>query len=171
MDFKGTLIDEIMMLPRFWWLWLCAAAAVCFGICVLWSTASDKKPDKGRIVFKSLFAAYVLFILFVTILNRSAGESAAELVPFWSYHIPELRAEIILNYILFIPFGFLLAMCTDRHLWTVAAAGFILSASVETAQLVFGIGLFEFDDMIGNTAGTVFGLLAAGVVKHRTEIK
>ncbi len=150
-----------MSLPQFWWLWLCAVAAGSFGVMVLKDILNGKSPDRGRIAFKSLFAAYILFILFVTILNRTAGESAAEFVPFWSYHVPELRAEIILNYILFIPFGFLLAMCADRHLWMIVPAGFILSASVEVAQLVFRIGLFEFDDMIGNTAGTLLGLLAA----------
>lgn len=165
MDFRGTLIEEFMSLPEFWWLWICAVAAVSFGVMLLKDIVNGKSPDKGRIAFKALFAAYILFILFVTILNRTAGETAAEFVPFWSYHIPELRAEIILNYVLFIPFGFLSAMCLDRHLWMVVPAGFMLSASVETAQLVFRIGLFEFDDMIGNTAGTVLGLFAAILVR------
>ncbi len=165
MDFRGTLIEEFISLPEFWWLWLCAVAVASFGVMLLKNILDGKTPDKGRIAFRSLLAAYILFILFVTILNRTAGESAAEFVPFWSYHVPELRAEIILNYILFVPFGFLSAMSLDRHLWMVVPAGFILSASVEVAQLVFRIGLFEFDDMIGNTAGTVIGLSAAILVR------
>ena len=47
-------------------------------------------------------------------------------------------------------------------------AGFLLSASIEIVQLVFRIGLFEFDDMIGNTVGCLVG---AVVGKTTRELK
>ena len=47
-------------------------------------------------------------------------------------------------------------------------AVFLLSVSIEIVQLVFRIGLFEFDDMIGNTIGCLIG---AVVGKATRELK
>ena len=81
-----------------------------------------------------------------------------ELVPFWSYIHPELRMEIILNYIFFIPLGLLLYLCFGKKYGLrVVIAGFLLTTSIELIQLIFRIGLFEFDDIIGNTIGCFIG--------------
>ena len=101
-----------------------------------------------------------------TIIGRKPGIARAEFIPFWSYRHPELRTEIILNYILFVPLGFLLYLCFGEKrnhsgVWIntvqVVLTGFLLSASIESIQLIFRIGLFEFDDMIGNTIGCLIG--------------
>lgn len=117
-----------------------------------------------------LLAAYVVFILMETVIGRKSGSGRMELVPFWSYSHPELRMEIILNYILFIPLGFLLYLCFGERrkygcVW-IATAGFLLSASIESIQLVFRIGLFEFDDMIGNTIGCLIGAVVGKIMKR-----
>lgn len=80
--------------------------------------------------------------------RKKAWECKSGVVSFWSYSHPELRMEIILNYILFIPLGFLLYLCFGekrKHgcVW-IATAGFLLSASIEISQLVFRIGLFDW---------------------------
>lgn len=118
-----------------------------------------------------LLAAYVVFILMETIIGRKPGSVRVELVPFWSYSHSELRMEIILNYILFIPLGFLLYLCFGERrkhgcVW-IAKVGFLLSASIEFSQLVFRIGLFEFDDMIGNTIGCLIGAVVGKMVRKR----
>ena len=89
--------------------------------------------------------------------------------PFWSYSHPELRMEILLNYVLFVPLGLLLYLCFgEKFGLRVVLAGVLLSASIELIQLVFKIGVFEFDDMIGNTIGCLVG---AVVGKTTKEIK
>ena len=125
--------------------------------------------DGRRNTPRPLLAAYILFILMETIIGRKTGVGRVELVPFWSYSHPELRMEIVLNYILFIPFGFLLYLCFGKK-WglKVVLIGFLLSVSIEIVQLVFRIGLFEFDDMIGNTVGCLIG---AVVGKATRELK
>ena len=116
-----------------------------------------------------LLAAYILFILMETIIGRKVGVGRVELVPFWSYSHPELRMEIILNYILFIPLGLLLYLCFgERWGLKVVLIGFLLSTSIELIQFIFNIGLFEFDDMIGNTIGCLVG---AVVGKATRELK
>lgn len=120
-----------------------------------------------------LLAAYVVFILMETIIGRKPGSVRVELVPFWSYSHPELRMEIILNYILFMPLGFLLYLCfgeKKKHgcVW-IAKVGFLLSVSIEISQLVFRIGLFEFDDMIGNTIGCLIGAVIVKMMIKRGQ--
>ena len=125
--------------------------------------------DGRRITPRPLLAAYILFILMETVLGRESGVGRVELVPFWSYSHPELRMEIVLNYILFIPLGVLLYLCFgEKFGLRVVIAGFLLSALIELIQLTFKIGVFEFDDMIGNTVGCLIG---AVVGKATRELK
>lgn len=157
MDFTGTLLNEYNSLPAYWLLWLIVVALVVWLI------------DGRRITPRPLLAAYLLFIIFETVIGRKTGVGRVELVPFWSYSHPELRMEIILNYILFMPLGALLYLCFgEKFGLRVVIAGLLLSVSIETVQLVFRIGLFEFDDMIGNTVGCLIG---AVVGKTTREIK
>ena len=152
MDFTGTLLNEFSSLPAYWWLWLVIVAAVVWFI------------DGRRISPRPLLADYILFILMETVIGRKVSVGRVELVPFWSYSHPELRMEIVLNYLLFMPLGVLLYLCFGEK-WglKVVLIGFLLSASIEIAQLVFRIGLFEFDDMIGNTIGCFVGAVVGKV--------
>lgn len=146
MDFTTTLINKHNSLPSLWWLWLIVVALVVWLI------------DGRRITPRPLLAAYILFILMETVIGRKAGALRMELVPFWSYSHPELRMEIILNYLFFIPLGLLLYLCFGKKYGLrVVIAGFLLSSSIELIQLIFRIGLFEFDDIIGNTIGCFIG--------------
>ena len=157
MDFTGTLLNEYNSLPAYWWLWLIVVALVVWLI------------DGRRVTPRPLLAAYILFILMETIIGRKAGVGRVELVPFWSYSHPELRMEIVLNYMLFIPLGCLLYLCFGEKLGLrVVIAGLLLSVSIELIQLTFKIGVFEFDDMIGNTVGCLIG---AVVGKATRELK
>ncbi|MGN0316818.1 MAG: VanZ family protein [Lachnospira sp.] len=164
MDFTGSLIAAYNALPEFWWLWLIAVAIVAGTANIL---IYRKKTTLSATVFRALLAAYVLFILMETVIGRKTGITRAELVPFWSYSHPELRMEIILNYILFIPLGILLYMCYGKKVgMKVVIIGFLLSASIEITQLVSKIGLFEWDDMIGNTIGCLIGAVIGKIVKR-----
>lgn len=126
--------------------------------------------DGRRITPRPLLAAYILFILMETIIDRKTGVGRVELVPFWSYSHPELRMEILLNYVLFIPFGCLLHLCFGKK-WglKVVLIGFLLSVSIEIVQLVFRIGLFEFDDMIGNTVGCLIGAVVGKLIRKKKK--
>ena len=157
MDFTGTLLNEYKSLPAYWWLWLIVVALVVWLI------------DGRRVTPRPLLPAYILFILMETIIGRKTGVGRVELVPFWSYSHPELRMEIILNSALFMPLGFLLYLCFGEKLGLrVVIAGFLLSALIELIQLTFKIGVFEFDDMIGNTVGCLIG---AVIGKATRELK
>lgn len=82
---------------------------------------------------------------------------------------PRLLEEIILNILLYIPLGYLLPFTwpslagrkrpVPLLMWRVVLIGFVCSAVTEVSQLVFRIGLFEFDDMMNNTLGCALGCL------------
>lgn len=128
---------------------------------------------------------YIVLFLFVTLLGRGFMEYRSyELSFLWEYRlafgmkdgIPRIQSrewvgQIRDNILLFVPMGVLygeLAVGLIRHSvkrgllfrksWRNALfTGFLISAGVETAQLVFRLGMFEFDDMLNNTIGMLAG--------------
>ena len=81
-----------------------------------------------------------------------------------------MHTKVAIDNVLFIPFGFLLFSSHGerneigkRGLDTMKCVliGFLLSFLIEVNQFVFYIGLFEFDDIIGNTLGTYIGVMIA----------
>lgn len=75
---------------------------------------------------------------------------------FWSYKVWDVqKKQIIANVLMFIPLGFLAG-----SLWkwrgVIVGAGF--SIVVELLQLISQRGLFEFDDFLHNTLGTLVGV-------------
>ena len=167
MDFTGTLIREFALLPKNWEFVLIIVALLS-GLVLYLRHKKNIKPEE--LFFSSLLASYIVFVLYMTIIGRGHVTKRAEFIPFWSYVKPELWNEILLNYILFIPFGFLLyASHGDKReirkkgISTAAAVfiGLLISSLIELNQYIFSIGLFEFDDIVGNTIGCYIGVMVA----------
>lgn len=121
----------------------------------------------------ALLIGYILIILGETILFRTTiTETRFELMPFWSYSdLKVYGLQIISNILLFIPFGVIAG-----YLWKwksiLIAAGF--SLILELIQLLTHRGLFEFDDVIHNTAGAAIGfgllvLMQKLIREHKTN--
>jgi len=108
---------------------------------------------------------YGLFILYMTMAYREAGDSRSRMELFWSYRQywtnAQLRLEILNNIFLFVPFGTALQPLwpgrPGRAILRTGLVCLLFSAGIETVQLLTGIGLFEFDDMISNTLGGLIG--------------
>lgn len=114
-----------------------------------------------------LLTVSVLLILFATVLFRVPNPQKPQLELFWSYKAwfagnASLGREIVLNILLFVPFGFSMALITKKN-WVVIVAALVLTAASEVVQLLFGLGLFEWDDIINNTLGAVIGVMMARV--------
>lgn len=112
----------------------------------------------------TLFVLFLFVIIYITCVSRTRSFSRQYIVyPFWEL-IKALNGDwnmlllIIENIMLFIPLGFLLVQlgvgCKETVIW-----GFFLSILIELAQLFFHLGLFEIDDIVNNTAGTLFGAI------------
>ena len=120
----------------------------------------------SKIILISIIAAYITFVLYMTLINRSMRNAIDyNLDLFWSYK-DMLRVpgnyyfkEIVLNIALFVPFGFLPSMLFKKldSIKVIVLLAFIFSLFIETSQLVFKVGLFELDDLFDNTLGAVIG--------------
>ena len=100
-----------------------------------------------------------------TVFTRTGSVRQYELIPFWSwsailrYHDMELLKENLLNCILLLPAGALLPLIMNHKVkWQHALAfGVVVSAVIESSQLIMMRGLFEWDDMIHNGLGCMVG--------------
>ena len=66
---------------------------------------------------------------------------------------------IVLNILLFVPFGYLLPLFRKRadRWWKVLLCGFAASLTIELLQLVTRYGMFDLDDLMHNTLGALLG--------------
>lgn len=74
--------------------------------------------------------------------------------------------NIILNILLFVPFGFLLPLWHKKFnkAYIVIPAGFLLTLVIETLQYILKLGVFECDDILNNTVGAFLGFCALQIV-------
>ena len=121
-----------------------------------------------------LLCIYTGIIIYITLLSREpTAERQYNFQLFWSYlesfdeTQPQAR-QILLNILLFIPYGALLAIAggmenRKRTMLLVVIAAAVLSGLIEGMQLIFKLGLAELDDVFDNTVGAVVG--AAALIK------
>ena len=113
-----------------------------------------------------LTAAYVVFILYETLMFRETGNARTNFVLF-SYagkflKEQSVRVGVINNIWLFIPLGTGLYMWFQKK-W-VLVIPFVMSVAIETTQYITGFGIAEFDDVFGNTMGGWIGVLVAYII-------
>lgn len=111
-----------------------------------------------------LFVAYVLFLLWLTILSRRprVGERVFKWELFWAYRAWIAgesfgRTESIQNInsiLVFIPFGVLFPVKNWKALLLTVL---LFSAAIETVQFGFNLGWCEIDDVICNVLGAAIG--------------
>lgn len=129
------------------------------------------KPTQGITI---LLIYIFLFVVFASTVftRRPTPEARYELQLFWSYryvvenHSRAMLEEILLNCALLMPLGILLPFAMDRvkGVWFPLLTGLLVSSCIEICQLVFHLGLFEWDDMIHNTLGCVIGYVIVGKI-------
>ena len=108
-----------------------------------------------------LTCAYVVFILYETLMFRETGNMRTNLVLF-SYARNFLKAQsvrvgVINNIWLFIPLGTGLYRIFQKK-W-VLLIPLVFSVLIETTQYITGLGIAEFDDVFGNTLGGWIGVV------------
>ena len=91
---------------------------------------------------------------------RMIPEETFETIRF--IHIGSYTAarEVFLNILLYIPMGYLLPFIIKPMRYSVlacTAVGFLCSCATEFAQLRYGLGYFQLDDILNNTLGCFVG--------------
>ena len=114
-----------------------------------------------------LLIAYVLILLFYTVLNRDPVTSGSvKLNLFWGYDNPTeaIYRDNIRNILIFIPVGVLAGVAFKKYrIVKTLLVGLLVSLTIEFLQLIWSRGTFDVDDLFNNTLGTAVGvLLVAG---------
>ena len=142
---------------------------------------STLKREKYRksFLFLSVFISFS-FIVIVTLMNRGTMDTAIiKLNPFNSmFETTNLHREIagdIANFYLFMPIGIVCAETLKDKFKVLKSCiiGLIGSLIIESIQLSGRIGVFDIDDIIFNTAGTLCGCFVVVLFQmkhHRHKI-
>lgn len=164
------------------------AAGILGGIYLCWyhlyfkKKWPDKKLNRKRLIGWGIFIIYLVVVIGATMLSRGGFFGNTRIYPlFYSYRdawtdfsITEWR-NIILNIGMFVPFGFFLPYLIKRTaaFWKVSVIGFLFTLSIELVQLLSKRGVFEPDDLLGNTVGAMIGYgvyyLVTYLVKKRKK--
>lgn len=131
--------------------------------CILWK----------QILSRCLFAFYMVMLLAVTFLGRADVEGFS-FIPFSSYVEAWRKTSLIawrnilINIIMFIPFGFLLPVIYKKayRLMECFMLSFVFSLGIELLQTFTNRGIFEIDDIINNIAGTLIGYTILKAIKR-----
>ena len=116
-----------------------------------------KRQARTHIAASYVFCFYLVGILTMTgICLKGRFSPRIVYIPFAD--MVSGPVDTVLNIFLFIPMGFFLPMLYRRYdsIRNTAMAGFLVSLSVETAQM-FGFGTTDINDLITNTLGTCLG--------------
>ena len=108
---------------------------------------------------------YLLFVLCFTVILRPIGIHSAQFELFWSYRRWfagdwALGKEIIGNMLMFVPIGYLLSVIIKKrkaNVLMIFIFALLLSAGIELLQFRLMRGLCEYDDIVSNSIGALFG--------------
>lgn len=138
-------------------------------VCVIAHFLFHKRLNMKRIVPYTLMAVYLFVLLVTAVFERewnAFDEPQVNLMPLYDLQRDVVRPErailmITLNTLVFIPWGVLLPVLYSpfRKFRWILAAGFGMSLAIEITQLLGKMGIFETDDLIFNTLGTILGFL------------
>ena len=130
----------------------------------------SQTSSHNTIDFNSHTNLFFTFIVRETLEVRHGGSRGLMLIPFRDLYAlftsPNHRFyfwQIVLNIILFIPFGFMLSCYLNtyhqprRLFLPILLSGLFVSISVELLQYITSRGYTEIDDVINNTAGAMIG--------------
>ena len=128
-----------------------------------------------------IFFLYTVSVGYITVFSRNGGNDTSILGGFTSIeeaistHSIEPLNHMLLNVVLFVPFGFLFPMMEPENLnklLIVIPVGAMTSVTIESVQLMMRLGQCDLEDIVANTLGGVIGLLLYRlymIVFHRDE--
>lgn len=120
----------------------------------------------SKFVFITLLICWFIVVLGITTLSRGArytGQINFDLftsyINAWNaWSLTEFQL-IIFNMLMFVPLGVLLPLIhlKNKSFWRVFVISIAFTACIEMSQLITGKGIFELDDLLHNTIGSLAG--------------
>lgn len=178
-----------MFLKRSWQLFLWRLSQIGVGwwatlgllllLEVLWLIRNRQKKTFKKSVYVAILIEYLLVILIVTVFSRDViGEGywnqliSFEISSAWTrgpgvYGAIDTANEFVLNILMFLPFGYLLARIAEGRKWVVFGGCLLITLSIETIQLITKRGFLELADILLNMGGAGMGYLLFQVIVKR----
>lgn len=135
-------------------------------------------------ITKVLFIVYIIILTWIILFKMQFDIASLEamnlrninLVPFAGSLIVNNKvdiSEIILNVVVFVPFGIYLCMLKEEWSFLKKIVPIFLASLIfETLQYIFAIGASDITDLIGNTLGGIIGIaifvLLSKIFKNKT---
>lgn len=147
-----------------------------FVIGILLLSLTGKAMSIRRNASLFIIIEYAILVYCCTVLFRLPCKMDAHLIPFRSYSCifqgdGEFLHDILLNILVFFPFGFLFGLYLKNYEWhRLLLFASLFSISIEMAQYIFQKGVAETDDVIHNTLGCVLGYLCFKVARKSTHL-
>ena len=126
----------------------------------------QKKLSWIKLLWLVVMICYLLVVCGATLLRVGDFYHGMQMQPLfasyreaWAEFAARDWRNLILNILMFVPFGFLLPVGIRkmRVFWRTYLCGFIVTLGIEVIQLASGKGIFEWDDILNNTVGTMIG--------------
>ena len=140
-------------------------------VSVLWITLLSREPQTEKIAFlqplRSYFSVYQAYLDNVRAATKGGIISTLERIRCFLYGYNWL----ILNALLFIPYGILATMAFPKKRKVLFFYGILGSATIELTQYVFKLGCLDVDDLIQNVMGIGIGYLVTYLLKFGREGK
>lgn len=147
-------------------------------------SAMKKEPSGqgGHALLIVLFVVYLLLLAWIVLWKLEVpwvGEAALlprpiKLIPF----LPSVEAgasapiEVVINLVLFVPFGLYLGLLAPSWQWWKMTGAFIgASLALEITQHLLSTGSFDITDLIVNAAGGLAGLGLLTLVRRRLQAR
>lgn len=131
----------------------------------------ESDPHEKRVIIsRVIFIVYMSVVLTITFFNRWEGYSSTVDLSLFSrldtsrYYFVELAENVIL----FIPYGLLIPLVSEKLAPFLPAmvSGFLMSLSIELAQHLTHRGYCQLDDLVTNTMGVLFGWLLYQIIHY-----
>ncbi len=138
-----------------------------FGYFVIYKRLMHGKKEfnKKSVLLAVIGLFYLLVVFCAVFMNRNNVTDYSVQHLFSSYKSAwytcsaQAWRNIVLNILLFVPFGILLPLLSQKtnKPYFVIPIGAASSLIIEAIQYIFKIGVFEFDDVLNNTVGVILG--------------
>jgi len=143
------------------------AAAFCIGYFVIYKKImrGQKRLSIHKVGWLAVFVCYLAVVFGATLLSRGSFWGRSLVSFLYTYKDAWVNADasawrnIVLNILLFVPFGLLLPIGVKwfRCFFKTCLAGFLFTLAIELYQLKFSVGIFEAADLVHNTLGAMIG--------------
>ena len=127
-----------------------------------------QKFNKIQCFAAILLSLYIVVMLYFTVVGRYQHKEYNYRINFFTsykwffeYNGRQVFRQLLINFVMLVPVGFLLPFIINvKHKYLITMAlSLLLTAFIETAQLITQCGTFEIDDIINNFVGAVLGML------------